>query len=174
MFDTAAARYHIHGCIRSRQRIDAYWAQGAITWRTLSYGYNPLMIMTSAYYVRKFVNLNGTGFRIRSRHVGHQPITVVARSKAWAVFPRSNTGVVGSNPTQGMDVCVRLFCVCVVLCVGSTLTAGWSPDQGVLPTVYRKSGQGPKGCTAIEKGKKKVGHWTGREWESSPWTVTLA
>jgi hypothetical protein len=26
---------------------------------------------------------------------------------------------VGSNPTRGMDVCVRLFCVCVVLCVGS-------------------------------------------------------
>jgi hypothetical protein len=24
---------------------------------------------------------------------------------------------VGSNPTQGMVVCVRLFCVCVVLCV---------------------------------------------------------
>jgi hypothetical protein len=22
----------------------------------------------------------------------------------------------GSNPTQGVNVCVRLFCVCVVLC----------------------------------------------------------
>jgi hypothetical protein len=29
----------------------------------------------------------------------------------------------GSNPTRGMDVCVRLFCVCVVLCVGSGF--GW-------------------------------------------------
>jgi hypothetical protein len=28
-----------------------------------------------------------------------------------------NTGIVGSNPTQGMDFCVRFFCVCV-LCVG--------------------------------------------------------
>jgi hypothetical protein len=28
---------------------------------------------------------------------------------------------VDSNPTQSMDVCVRLFCVCVVLCVGSGL-----------------------------------------------------
>jgi hypothetical protein len=37
---------------------------------------------------------------------------------------RSNTGIVGSNPTQGMDVCVRLFCVCVVLCVGSDLVTG--------------------------------------------------
>jgi hypothetical protein len=26
---------------------------------------------------------------------------------ATLVFARSNTGIVGSNPTQGMDVCVR-------------------------------------------------------------------
>jgi hypothetical protein len=50
-----------------------------------------------------------------------RPITVTARSKAWMVFARSNTGIVGPNPTQGIDVCVRLFCVCVVLCVGSVL-----------------------------------------------------
>jgi hypothetical protein len=36
-----------------------------------------------------------------------------ALSNAWTVFTRSNTGVVGSNPTQGMDVCVRFFYVCV-------------------------------------------------------------
>jgi hypothetical protein len=45
------------------------------------------------------------------------PITVAARSKAWTVFARSNTGIVGSNPTWGMDVYVRLFCVCAVLYV---------------------------------------------------------
>jgi hypothetical protein len=39
------------------------------------------------------------------------PITVAAQSKAWTVFARSNTGVVGSNSTRAMDVCVRLFCV---------------------------------------------------------------
>jgi hypothetical protein len=31
---------------------------------------------------------------------------------------------VGSNSIQGMDVCVRLFCVCAVLCVVSGLAAG--------------------------------------------------
>jgi hypothetical protein len=36
-----------------------------------------------------------------------------------------------------MDVCVRLFCVCVVLCLGRGLATGWFPVQGVLPTVYR-------------------------------------
>jgi hypothetical protein len=31
---------------------------------------------------------------------------------------RSDAGIVGSNPSRGMDVyvCVRLFYVCVVLC----------------------------------------------------------
>jgi hypothetical protein len=38
-----------------------------------------------------------------------------------AVFALSNTGIVGSNPTGGMDVCLRLLCVCVVLCVGTGL-----------------------------------------------------
>jgi hypothetical protein len=31
-------------------------------------------------------------------------------------FALSNTGIVGSNPTQGIDIYLRLFCVCVVLC----------------------------------------------------------
>jgi hypothetical protein len=33
------------------------------------------------------------------------PISVAARSKAW-VYGRSLTGIVGSNATGGMDVCV--------------------------------------------------------------------
>jgi hypothetical protein len=37
---------------------------------------------------------------------------------------RSNTGVIGSNPTQGMDVYVRLFSDCVVFCVGIGLATG--------------------------------------------------
>jgi hypothetical protein len=40
------------------------------------------------------------------------------------VFARSNSGIVGSNPTQGMDVCVRLFCICAVLCAGNGLATG--------------------------------------------------
>jgi hypothetical protein len=41
------------------------------------------------------------------------PITVAARSKASTVFARSNAGIVGSNPTWGMDVRLCLFWVCV-------------------------------------------------------------
>jgi hypothetical protein len=46
---------------------------------------------------------------------------VAALSEARTVFARSNTGVVGSNTVRDMDVCVRLFCVCAVLCVDSDL-----------------------------------------------------
>jgi hypothetical protein len=40
-----------------------------------------------------------------------------------------------SHSKHGYLYCVRLFCICVFLCVGSGLAIGWSPVQGVLPTV---------------------------------------
>jgi hypothetical protein len=43
-------------------------------------------------------------------------LKVAARSKAWTVFASSNAGIVGSNPTQGMND--RIVCVYyVVFCV---------------------------------------------------------
>jgi hypothetical protein len=36
---------------------------------------------------------------------------LAARSKARTAFARSNTEIVGSNPTGGMDVCVCFACV---------------------------------------------------------------
>jgi hypothetical protein len=36
------------------------------------------------------------------------PITVAAQSEVWTVFAHSNTGSMGSNPTQGMDVFVQV------------------------------------------------------------------
>jgi hypothetical protein len=81
-------------------------------------------------------------------------MTVDCRFKLWTVFARSNAAIVGSNPTRSTDVCV---CVCVTLCLGSGLATGWSPVQGVLPTVWKRlrkwrRGQGPtKGCRAIDE-----------------------
>jgi hypothetical protein len=78
------------------------------------------------------------------------PITMAARSKAWTVFARSNTGVVGWNPIRSMDVCVRLFCIYV----GSGLATGWSPVQGILPTVYNV-----RKLKKAAKVKRAVGPW---------------
>jgi hypothetical protein len=44
------------------------------------------------------------------------PITVTARSKALTVLARSDSGIVSSNPTRSMDVCVRLFCLLCPMC----------------------------------------------------------
>jgi hypothetical protein len=59
-------------------------------------------------------------------------------SNAWTVFARSNTRVVGSDPTRGMDDCLFCLCcpVCKLLCIG---LRKW------------KSGQNStKGCTDID------------------------
>jgi hypothetical protein len=42
------------------------------------------------------------------------PIMVDARSKARTVFACSDDGIVGSNSTQGMDVCVCVYSVFVL------------------------------------------------------------
>jgi hypothetical protein len=42
-----------------------------------------------------------------------------------------------SHSRHGCLYCVRLFRVCVILCVGRGLATGWSRVQGVLPSVYR-------------------------------------
>jgi hypothetical protein len=47
------------------------------------------------------------------------PVTVAARSKARIVFAGSDAGIVGSNPTRGMNVwCVYAFllCLCCPVC----------------------------------------------------------
>jgi hypothetical protein len=83
--------------------------------------------------------------------------------KAWTVFVLSNTGIVGSNPTWSMDVCVLLFCLCAVLWARSGLATGWSPVQEYYRLCKRlrnwKSGQGTtKGCTATDEWMNKWIH----------------
>jgi hypothetical protein len=55
---------------------------------------------------------------------------MAVRSAAWTVFTRLNSGFVGSDTTQGMDVCVYIYSVFVLVYV-----KGWSLVQGVLPSV---------------------------------------
>jgi hypothetical protein len=39
---------------------------------------------------------------------------VAALSKPWTAFAFFNTGVVGSNPTRGMDICICVYSVFVL------------------------------------------------------------
>jgi hypothetical protein len=65
----------------------------------------------SVYLLEHVSALQGHHQQPSSDQNKSQQITVVARSKAWTFFALSNTGIVGSNPTRDMDVCVHLFCV---------------------------------------------------------------
>jgi hypothetical protein len=58
----------------------------------------------------------------RAAAVGSRRLTAWAMARPWNVLVRSNAGIVVSNPTQGMDVCLRLFCVRI----GGGLAVGWS------------------------------------------------
>jgi hypothetical protein len=61
---------------------------------------------------------------------------MAARYKARTVFDSLNTGIVGSNPSRGMDVST-FFCV-VLSWVGRGLALGRSAVQGVLPNVKNR------------------------------------
>jgi hypothetical protein len=42
---------------------------------------------------------------------------VAALPKAWTVFSRLDAGIISSNSTQGMDICVCVYSVFVLFCV---------------------------------------------------------
>jgi hypothetical protein len=69
----------------------------------------------------------------------NSPVTVAQQSKACIVFDRSEAGIMGSNPTQGMDV----WCLCV--CVRfSVFLYRWRPCDELItrprgPTEYLRS-----------------------------------
>jgi hypothetical protein len=66
-----------------------------------------------------------------------EPATVAEWSRACTVFALSEAGIVGSNPTQGMDVWyVYVFILCSCCPVLSRgLATSCSLVQGVLPPV---------------------------------------
>jgi hypothetical protein len=64
-------------------------------------------------------------------------ITLTVLSNERNSFPSRNTGIVGSYPTGGMDVCMCVYSLFVLSCLGSDLATGWSLVQGVLPTVCK-------------------------------------
>jgi hypothetical protein len=78
-----------------------------------------------------------TGFLHRSKTDTF--ITTVVRTSSRSQWPRSleHWGRGLESHSRNGCLCVRLFCVCVVLCVRSCLATGRSPVQGVLPSVYR-------------------------------------
>jgi hypothetical protein len=75
------------------------------------------------------------------------PIKVAARAEARTVSVHLSTGVMGSNPTQGMDVSLLLFRVCAVMCIGSALATDLASSKESYRLCVRlrncKIGRGP-------------------------------
>jgi hypothetical protein len=70
-----------------------------------------ILLRSENHFGRRYLQWNTLDTKIKLFNLTvlmTKPITVTARSEA-----RSNTGIVCLNPTQGMDVCLLLFCVCV-------------------------------------------------------------
>jgi hypothetical protein len=127
----SSPRQYIYVIIYFRNNV--YGTVGAL-WTTIL---SRFVTCDSFVYMRSVYIQNEVYRKFTWRQRSYAPIRVAARSKAWTVFARLNAGIVVSNSTQGMNVCLRLFCVCVVLCVGYGLATGRFPVQGVIPSVYR-------------------------------------
>jgi hypothetical protein len=80
---------------------------------------------------------------------------MAARSKARNGFARSNTGIVGLNPNQHMDVYVCVCSVFVLSCVGSGLATGSPLVPGVLSTVLKRLRKWRRG---------QESHWWMKTW----------
>jgi hypothetical protein len=127
---------------------------------------------TRSYFSRHrfYTDVDGEVFAHLIEYCTHlKPVAIPEGSKACTVFACSEAGIVGSNPTQGMDVwCVcSFFCVCVVLCLGRGLATSWSPVQGVLPSVNDQGTEKSALCSKVgvssqmgAKRKKKILTWS--------------
>jgi hypothetical protein len=89
-----------------------------------------IVVCTTPDYFQITITLNGFISLFRILNISRlkiliTPITVAARSKALTFFAHSNTGIVGSDPSRGMDMCVRLLCFCFPVW-------RWRPCDGLI------------------------------------------
>jgi hypothetical protein len=88
-----------------------------------------------------------------------RPLTVAEQSKAYPIFVRSETGIMGSNPTQVMDdyyMYVFILCLCCLVFryrpCDELITRSGSPTGFKTIMILKNHRPGPKGgCRASEK-----------------------
>jgi hypothetical protein len=91
-------------------------------------------------FLYSFLNVPSQFSFLREKHADHSGHAVYGMNRLRSL----------EHWDLGFESHSRHGCLCTfILCVGSGLATGWSPVQGVLPTVYGlrnwKCGQGPQG-----------------------------
>jgi hypothetical protein len=85
-----------------------------------------------------------------------QPVTATERSKACTVFARSKAGIVGSNPTQGMDVwCVYAFILCLCFLVFRYKPCDDLTTRSRSPTVCKNDHETEKSALCSKVGARE-------------------
>jgi hypothetical protein len=104
--------------------------------------------------------LTSSSYRFSVLYIHSWLIAVAARSKAWSVFTHSDVGIVGSNPTEDINICLRLFCVCVLCRLG--------PCIGLPPPPCPKS---PTYCLRLRNWSetKRLTDGLCSKWEHQGW-----
>jgi hypothetical protein len=87
-------------------------------------------------YLRYFLVVLSSSTQISLQYFKPGSISVAASSKTQNIFSLCDTGIFGSNPIRGMDVCLGVFSISVALCRCSSCER-LNPVQGVLPTLYQ-------------------------------------
>jgi hypothetical protein len=86
-----------------------------------------------------------------------RPVTAAERSEACAVFTHSEAGILGSNPTQGMNVShVYVFILCLGEPCDEVITRPRSPNVCKMIMKLKDQGPGPKGTVEPVKNKKEI------------------
>jgi hypothetical protein len=77
--------------------------------------------------------------------------------------PLENVGREFKSQSGHGCLCMRLFCVCIVLRAGSGLATGWSPVQEVLPTACRITKPNKRNCQGPTRGCRIIDDWINEE-----------
>jgi hypothetical protein len=84
---------------------------------------------------------------------------VVARSKAWIVVARSNAGIVGSNPTQSIDVCVCVYSMFVLSCMKAAALRRADHSSKESYHLCKNDYENEEDSRARQKGCRAIDDW---------------
>jgi hypothetical protein len=141
----------IHNIVRKEYKIELSWRSFELDLKTITVGSiivgrsTCLQNQDNNNLIQSYIDVSRSQWLCGQRHE--------------KVFALSNTGIVDSNPTQGTDIFLRLFCVCIVLCVGNGLATDWSLVESYRLSVRLRNWSETKRFTDVLCSKWEQQRW---------------